>query len=177
MCPHGDGASVPHFSCPLYYSSRVLSVCVSSYALTPLHDCGPLRAAGVEKDVLVKGDTGQENSGGPGSSPEALHSLHSLWSPWREQSSSGKGEGPSRQHLGKLVWGNRLAHGALSSRGDRRISTLTVRSPLLHRTSARTPTSLWMASAPTTCTRARWETAGLWRPAHRLPPESRCGRR
>lgn len=45
------------------------------------------------------------------------------------------------------------------------------------RTSARTPASLWTVSAPMTCTRARWATAGLWQPAHRSPPESRCGKR
>ncbi|XP_035928893.1 calpain-5 isoform X4 [Halichoerus grypus] len=45
------------------------------------------------------------------------------------------------------------------------------------RTYVRTPASLWTASAPTTCTRAKWATAGLWRPARRLPPGSPCGRR
>ncbi|XP_055479374.1 calpain-5 isoform X2 [Psammomys obesus] len=45
------------------------------------------------------------------------------------------------------------------------------------RTSAMIPGSLWMASAPTTCTRARWETAGLWRPARHSPPESHSGKR
>lgn len=45
------------------------------------------------------------------------------------------------------------------------------------RTSATTPTSSWMESALTTCTKARWGTAGLWRLAPPWHREKPCGKR
>lgn len=95
-----------------------------------------------------------------------------------EEQSQGRGEGLSERPWGKLGL-ERLDPGPQLSRAGRWIShaDTEVSSRLLRRTSARTPASLWTASAPTTCTRARWATAGLWRPVHPSLPASHCGKR
>lgn len=61
--------------------------------------------------MLVREDTGQEEGGGPGSSPpKSFHSVHSLWSLWQrtEFSNQGKGGGlpgsPVGSWFGETHW-------------------------------------------------------------------------
>lgn len=166
----------PSFS-RLLHSSHVHLVC-SPCALTRLHDCGPVKAA-----VLVRKTQGRRKVVAPGPAPRSPSTVSIHCGAFgSEQSSPTRGRERAFQGalggswFGETHWPCRGP--SLQGETDGESYTHTEASSRLPgRTSARTPASLWTASAPTTCTRARWATAGLWQPAHRSPPESRCGRR
>lgn len=108
------------------------------------------------------GVRGKQGADGP-------HGAPSLW--WEA------GDSPCSQSHSKSVCHVCVCHVLCHGGHPHAPQPLTLSPHRLCRTFARTPASLWMASAPTTCTRARWATAGLWQPARHLPPGSRCGKR